>query len=1029
MALLTLLQDISKLVEGIDRLSQRLGINPALVGYVLWAAVAVLLVWLSTWLKNLVWENYVKPLRATQEEKRRLARRQMFAAVVEGKIRDINSNEEWRDYRFTELEAEVEAEGARRTFSLIPFRRRTRSGLRRERSLTRAIEMSRERLVQLEGEPGSGKSVALRFVARTLAERAARSRGARSVIPLYLNLKELTREPGAPVDSALIRSFVLTSLNKANDRDVEQFLEEEFTRGLEEGWWLFLFDSFDEIPEVLSSTEADEVIRDYAAAISDFLGGMNRCRGVVASRHFRGPGRSRWPRFRILPLSAPRRLKLIKRALLPPEVEGRLTGHLEMAGHELRDMSSNPMLLGLLCEYMKGGHPFPDNVHAILSAYLEHRLARDDERVRRRYGVGAAEVRAAAEAVAFCMTADAGLGLSPAREHLKLAVARRGFEAGAGADTLLDALVFVKLARAVESGAGGDRLFTFAHRRFQEYFATCVVLREPGLVSPHSLLRDARWRETAVVMCQSQPAGALGAVAAEARRRLEEIALELPAEPEPHADGAGRGTGEAPLPVSFSWPRGSLHLLSLLQDGLSRRRKDFDEVRALAGRVLLAVSRRGMRFDQKCALEVAGAASSTVTLKLLREAFTGSSPMLKAIAYRQVARLGDIPDDIADSIRGALIRLVRDGRLRVERLATLTHLSQLDQPERFISSLRLLLAVPHVDLLLHALLFLELLALVSMSPNPVRGVGKVGEYFFIPLLASHLSVRAIRPLQALVGKGFDLMLVFYARLVVAVFVLAAHYYIFTHGLNNPPLWRLTAFFCVYVALWLPSALAAARVGQCTGVAWWFVMPFVPALLLFANLPAVLRKARAGWQRLLPTAVLLLYAAFGLIVLRRKSFFLMERTFMFLGLAIMLAAASLWLRDRVRWQLRAKRYASPMTGQAFRGEFAGYLTTPFRHKLVAALRARGVLEATPQTDELVGELALSVEREAVRRHRKRAFKSVSNVGIISPKFKPSPELIDELTLLLEQLRAGGPAGAHREPAPAPARAAALSDAGA
>jgi predicted NACHT family NTPase len=245
-----------------------------------------------------------------------LAHRQMFASVVEGKIRDINSNEKWGDYRFTELEAEVEAEGERRNLSLNPFRRRTRSGLRREKSLTRAIELSRERLIQLEGEPGSGKSVALRFVARTLAERASRSRRLRSVIPLYLNLKGLSRKPDEAVDQNLIKSFVLRTLNNANDRDVERFLEEEFSLGMKEGTWLFLFDSFDEIPEVLSSTEADEAIKSYAGAISDFMSGMNRCRGVVASRHFRGPGQSRWPRFRILPLTEPRRLEPIKQALV-----------------------------------------------------------------------------------------------------------------------------------------------------------------------------------------------------------------------------------------------------------------------------------------------------------------------------------------------------------------------------------------------------------------------------------------------------------------------------------------------------------------------------------------------------------------------------------------------------------------------------------------------------------------------------------------------------------------------------------------
>ena len=41
---------------------------------------------------------------------------------------------------------------------------------------------------------------------------------------------------------------------------------------------------------------------------------MNECRGIVASRYFRGPGGLGWPRFRILALSDEYRRKLIHQA-------------------------------------------------------------------------------------------------------------------------------------------------------------------------------------------------------------------------------------------------------------------------------------------------------------------------------------------------------------------------------------------------------------------------------------------------------------------------------------------------------------------------------------------------------------------------------------------------------------------------------------------------------------------------------------------------------------------------------------------
>ena len=182
----------------------------------------------------------------------------------------LNSQEDWKDYHFTELEAEVEAEGRRRFFWLSRY-----NTLRRERSLAKALEHSSERCILVEGEPGSGKSVALRHVALHMAEKAARSLSVHSVIPIYVNLKELERDVSTPIDRNLIEEFILVSLKQANDRDIERFLDEDFQEGMKNGVWFFLFDSFDEIPEVLSSTDVDEVIKDYSSAINDFLHGMN----------------------------------------------------------------------------------------------------------------------------------------------------------------------------------------------------------------------------------------------------------------------------------------------------------------------------------------------------------------------------------------------------------------------------------------------------------------------------------------------------------------------------------------------------------------------------------------------------------------------------------------------------------------------------------------------------------------------------------------------------------------------------------
>jgi len=174
----------------------------------------------------------------------------------------------------------------------------------------------------------------------------------KSVIPLYINLKKLERSSKVKINRELIEYFVKQELNRVNDRDIEQFLDEEIQKGVQEGTWLFLFDSFDELPEVLSSVEADTTIRNYAEAIDDFLSGFNKCRGIIASRQFRGPKHLGWPRFRILPLES-RRWELIRKAELEPRIEKELNGRLRIAPQEIQDMTKNPMFLGILCEDMR----------------------------------------------------------------------------------------------------------------------------------------------------------------------------------------------------------------------------------------------------------------------------------------------------------------------------------------------------------------------------------------------------------------------------------------------------------------------------------------------------------------------------------------------------------------------------------------------------------------------------------------------------------------------------------------------------
>jgi hypothetical protein len=923
------------------------------------------IVWLLRLLWNqltVLWSEKIQPAdRKLQREKYR-----RFARHIEREIWRLNSLEAWSDYRFTELEAEVEAEGARRISRFIPFLQR--SGLRREPSLSKALESSKERLILLEGDPGSGKSVALRHVALMMAQNAIKALPNVPRIPIYINLKELDRHdiprptanlsqndahinlralreqlttlfndgelhtlcfdmridyeslPGdgkadrarelvahcernnrtlqlvemvqtlrsetakdrlflppssekEAVNRDLIYNFVQRSLNRANDRDIEAFLEEEFEAGLRAGTWVFLFDSFDELPDILSSTETDRIIREYADAISDFLGGMNACRGIIASRYFRGPGGLGWPRFRILELTEKRCLELIRRAELKREVEHQLVGQLGVATDEIRAMVSNPMFLGLLCEHVREGNPFPDNSHMVFETFIENRLQRDKQRLHRRFALETPAVRRSAEQVAFCMAAEQGLGLSPDREDITAAMFQQGFPPPPTFETHLNALEFIKLARAeTATGVEESRSFTFAHRRFQEYFATCVVLREPERVTPTQLLTDARWRETAVVMCQSQPVEELAPLLAEAHRLLDQMVATLPdpvhdpleyvrAAEEDDADQFDDETvAEIPGSEPFRWPPGALHLLGLLQDGFGRRLNSLPEdIRSNAARLVLASHSSGLLPDKKWGVEVAGIVPQPVLRWLLKDAFAAKSQWLKEVAYMQTARLGKMPEDIARAIRLALRDMLLDGRLKRDRHATTAHLSRLDNAAHFLSVQRLLTSVPLVDMVIHLLFMLVFYlafvarpALWKMSTTTTRvsEILLVHEislmYLLVPVwglvvFSGLMSIMLVRE-EYIKMKLFSIS--FYRLLFLGMIsFLLIHYTFQAHTSSSillltpspPGLFAyLSLLLFAYLLTWsLAALLVSAPAGRLLHPGWWFVLPILaPSLALF-----------------------------------------------------------------------------------------------------------------------------------------------------------------------------------------------------
>jgi len=741
------------------------------------------------------YQNHLRPSAYSPEQKQRSGARRRFAAYLAEEVRRRNRGEDWQDRDYAELEAEVEAEGRRR--HLFRYRRRP-PGVRRERSLTLALRRSSERLILVEGDPGSGKSIALRHVALDLAQRAERSKRLDSILPVFVNLKELKRPAEAPVDATLIRNHVLESLRRVHDRAIDAFIDQEFDEEISKGHWVFLFDSFDEIPDVLSAHDADASVVAYSEAVSDFLSVAGRCRGILASRHYRGPRAAGWNTFRILPLSPRRQQDLIRKAAQDHALSRRIEAELAAAGPDIQAIARNPMLLGIVCEQVSSSGQSPRNAFDLMSRYIGDRFLRDSVRVETRYSLTSEEVHRHAQAAAFAMAADRDLGLSPGRGQLERAVVAR---TGSSPDTVtnaMNALIYMRLARSADAR---EPEFTFAHRRFQEYFATQALLDGSYAVEIGQLLSDARWRETAVALLQHEDPTRSEPLLAEAQARLANAAAGL----EPSLTGPD---------FAWVWPRGVLHILGILHAGsASDARRISPELRETVGWFVTLAFRFGDLLDAKLALQVAGPAPEPIILDGMRAALEVDSVWLEDAVYWLAARLSSANRNVTLAIARSVWRLAERGELGRLYDSIRAYIERLPVSRPLLQILRYAYWLPIVDLT--AFLGLALFATRRLPPAGLTAIA-------VWLLMHHASRRW--------HLAINVRALNYSRLFISFFLILivyddyddpssdAHSFV-TLGASIAahPVYAILIFWWM---LWLPTGKASILSGRSLPYPLW-----------------------------------------------------------------------------------------------------------------------------------------------------------------------------------------------------------------
>ncbi len=235
----------------------------------------------------------------------------------------VNHRLDWSDGRFVELEAELEEASD--------------TGVRRRAtSLVKALRNTKGREVVLVlGEPGSGKSVAMRRLTATLLESAAKT----GELPVYLNLREWdcprdwspTALPDAVEVSKDLWGWAKAQLQQRIGGAPPTFVDSFAETMRKEGRLFFVLDSFDEISALLDLPKENPLVERIANGVHHLLTADCGARGVIASRYDRSPARwlsaNRW--FDIRPLEGASIEQLVRNHFLsePAAVWRRVRGN------------------------------------------------------------------------------------------------------------------------------------------------------------------------------------------------------------------------------------------------------------------------------------------------------------------------------------------------------------------------------------------------------------------------------------------------------------------------------------------------------------------------------------------------------------------------------------------------------------------------------------------------------------------------------------------------------------------------------
>lgn len=522
-----------------------------------------------------------------------------YAQILTTRLTTLDEETRWDDFFFAPLDAEVEVlSGRRPTKKIVDLMK----ALRTDRS---------SRVVLVLGDPGAGKSVALRKLAKELMREVDRT----GRLPVYINLKEWGGErqwsETAPPTPQELKEFVFRSL-RGYSVFADQFLEKYFDRMLDRGRIFFLLDSFDEIPAVLDVSEGSWLIQHLSHLIGEFFVSQDGGRGVVASRFYRKPrfNRVECSTFEIRPFSDMR----IHDALLRSEkLKEETINNLFRRRSELIPVARNPFSAALIRIYAENhGGDLPSTQLDMYESYIRNRLDASREQIVR-HGLRPDQVIRGATDIALCMFQEPEIGLEASVPRLAELLPDISVE------SLVDVLRYAGLARL--SGSLDGR-FSFVHRRLNEFFVARSLLENPGKVRLQAIPTDSRYRDALALYCEVGQPEHVTDIANFCWREIKSV---------------GSGSKE-----SGDYLR-AVHCLRFLRDAFRTRTECINFLGELALHIQERIEPKGDLLAGKIALEAVGLLPSRLAEPILVRAFETGNEWISETALhacRHLKRIG-----------------------------------------------------------------------------------------------------------------------------------------------------------------------------------------------------------------------------------------------------------------------------------------------------------------------------------------------------------------------------------------------------